>query len=289
MSSDQRLRSGLSANTDHLQPDVDGELAALLGRAGRRRRVRTGGFALAAAATAAAVAIWLPGLADSIRANDDSAPVDRLDKTNPLPPSLEKACCERLKPGRYTARFFVGKAAKVPSGLADLRAVVEVPAGFSGSFGGVAPWPRAQGQAMPPSVRFSSVTEVASQHCTEIEFQDPGPTVEDLATALAPQPTFRSTDPVPTSVGGYDGLYLEVSWRGGDRECANGVGTLMFGSSGEIGFETPSTHRFWILDVGGERVVIELSHRPGATQKDIAALTRIVESTTFTTIEGSDR
>jgi len=69
---EQRLRNGLSANTEHVQPDLNRELAVVLGRAHRRRRVRT---AVAGVAVAAAAGVlWLPGVADSIRG--DARPAD---------------------------------------------------------------------------------------------------------------------------------------------------------------------------------------------------------------------
>ena len=42
------------------------------------------------------------------------------------------------------------------------------------------------------------------------EFKHPGPSVENLATALADLPGFRATAPAPVSLGGYDGLYVEL-------------------------------------------------------------------------------
>ena len=67
MSIEQRLRNGLPANTEHLQPYLERELDMVLQRAHLRRRVRTAGFGFAAAAAVAAGVFWLPGVADSIR------------------------------------------------------------------------------------------------------------------------------------------------------------------------------------------------------------------------------
>ena len=42
------------------------------------------------------------------------------------------------------------------------------------------------------------------------DFRRPGPSVDDLATTLAALPGFRAADPAPVSLGGYDGLYVEL-------------------------------------------------------------------------------
>ncbi len=57
MSIDERLRTGLVRNTDHLLPDVEQELDATYGRA-RVRRVRRGGLALTAVAAVATAIVW---------------------------------------------------------------------------------------------------------------------------------------------------------------------------------------------------------------------------------------
>jgi hypothetical protein len=39
--------------------------------------------------------------------------------------------------------------------------------------------------------------------------------------------------------------------------------------------------RIWILDVEGQRVVINTAHTPGASKADIAQLARVVDTITF--------
>ncbi len=43
--------------------------------------------------------------------------------------------------------------------------------------------------------------------------------------------------------------------------------------------------RLWVLEVEGGRIVVEASHEPGATEKQVAELTRTVESITFENTE----
>jgi len=115
-------------------------------------------------------------------------------------------------------------------------------------------------------------------------FKHPGPSVEDLATALADLPGFRASDPVPVSLGGYDGLYVELFtvpptcelfWTT-DANPERGPTPSLVDDSVRGHVE-----RLWVLEVGGGRIVVEASHEPGATGEQVAELTRIVESVTF--------
>jgi len=292
MSVDQRLRAGLSANTEHLQPDPERDLALLLGRARRRRQVRVAGVAVAVAA----IAIAVPGVADSIRTSDVSTPSDRPTQSiSPRPaPSDAPSNPLVMQPGKHAFRFYSVKPANAPRGLAGLRAVVEVPEGFLDltrrlepeTTWGVQPPDEARG------VEFATVDLVNATFCG-INYRSTGPSVADLATVLADLPPYRSTDPVPTSLGGYDGLYLEISWPTDLRTCTRreenrGAGGLM-GSAAtgtDMALAGPgAAYRLWILNVDGERVMIALFHRLDDAEEEIAELVDIVESTTFTGVE----
>ena len=63
------------------------------------------------------------------------------------------------------------------------------------------------------AVGLWTVAEVTANPCygESLEWVDPGPTVEDLATALATQPLKNGTDPVPVVLAGYEGLYVETT------------------------------------------------------------------------------
>ena len=117
------------------------------------------------------------------------------------------------------------------------------------------------------------------------KFKHPGPSVENLATALADLPGFRATAPAPVSLGRYDGLYVEL--------VINAPRCPLFWITGPTS-KDPYTdndavlghvERLWILDVEGGRIVVEATNQPGATEEQIAELTRIVESVRFSDTE----
>jgi hypothetical protein len=118
-------------------------------------------------------------------------------------------------------------------------------------------------------------------------YTNPGSTVADLATALATQPRLRGTDPVPVTIGGYDGMYVELT-----HPQANCPGIVLWlaprviHSAYEDQFVNPGdVARIWILDVDGTRVVIDTIHPAHASDEKVAHLTRMVETATFMTLE----
>ncbi len=123
---------------------------------------------------------------------------------------------------------------------------------------------------------------------------DPGPTVDELVEALASQPLRNSTTPTDVTLGGYRGRYLEwsvpsdmvvtgdadfegcdfqppdshtdfVSWFG------DGFGERYQQFAGQI-------DRLWVLDVDGQRLVVDATYAPGTSEADRDELTQIAKS-----------
>jgi len=114
------------------------------------------------------------------------------------------------------------------------------------------------------------------------DFKSPGPSVDDLASTLAGLPGFRASGPAPVSLGGYDGLYVELVAIA--PPCpAFWLTSRATGLADDV--VRGHVERLWVLEVEGGRIVIEASHDPGATEEQVAELTRIVESITFENTE----
>ena len=278
MSVDERLRSGLAANTKHLRPNLEHEFAVVQRRVHRRRRIRWAGYGLAAIGTAAAAVVWLPSAIDAIGSMDGSTdPAVRHTEPTPAPSAIPLAPPQGIAPGTYAMQF-------VGSGeTAQSSAVIEITSDAFRYDGTIL---ISGGDASYRAVSLWTVAEVAANPChgATREWVDPGPTVEDLAAALAAQPLKSGTDPVPVSLAGYDGLYVETAVAvGDDNDCVDqsfaswraADGTLrVHEGGGEVG-------RLWILDVEGRRLVVDASHAAGTSTDRIAELTAMVESITF--------
>jgi hypothetical protein len=185
-----------------------------------------------------------------------------------------------LPPGKY--------AAKVPYSGADTRAVIDVPDGFTTDGTNLFRAEDGKGTGLR-AVSFWTVAEVHTDPCHGSGYKDPGPTVQDLATALARQPLGGTDEPAPVSLGGYDGRYLELSVPA-DLDLADCVDDRVerwrFDDSDRRWAESPGeVDRVWIIDVEGNRVVVDAIHTPGASTTDIDQLTRMVESITFTNMK----
>ena len=123
-----------------------------------------------------------------------------------------------------------------------------------------------------------------------------GPSVDDLAAALADLAPFRVTSPpADVTIDGYRGTFLEltvpdlpVKGEGDDRRfarCAEGTlkswvsaidtepGDAFYGYS-----EPGHTEDFWILDVDGTRLMIEANWSPASPRKDVAEMQAILDS-----------
>ena len=148
-------------------------------------------------------------------------------------------------------------------------------------------------------VSITTVTNLVSDGCRDHSWADPpvGPSVDDLATALADLSPFRVTSP-PTdvTVDGYRGTSLEltvpdlpVEGKGEDRRfarCADGTleswvgaidtapGDAFYGYNAEPG----RTEEFRILDVDGTRLMIEANWSPASPGKDVTEMRAILNS-----------
>ena len=147
-------------------------------------------------------------------------------------------------------------------------------------------------------VGFWDVGEVARNPCHSIgHLFDPGPTVDDLVAALEAQSLRHATKPTDVTLAGYQGKYLEWSvpkhWVvTGDSEFAgcdiqgNGhrdfVSWLGAGGEGERWQQMAGqVDRLWVLNVNGQRLVVDANYSPGTTQAQRDEQDQIVHSLQF--------
>jgi hypothetical protein len=138
---------------------------------------------------------------------------------------------------------------------------------------------------------FMTVDEVYGDPCAptlqeQIEsLVDPGPTVQGLADALATQKDVRTSEPVPATVDGYHGVYLDYQLSNSRDAEACPDGTLpVLTTEGDGEWVLGEAHEraaIWILDVDGERLVLSWVAVPGVTPAQTQQLTDMVTSTRF--------
>jgi hypothetical protein len=148
-------------------------------------------------------------------------------------------------------------------------------------------------------VSITTVTNLVRHGCRDHSWADPpvGPSVDDLAAALADLAPFRVTSPPKdVTIYGYRGKHLEltvpdlpVEGPEDDRQFARCIdgnlkswvaaidtepGDAFYGYNGEPG----RTEEFWILDVDGTRLMIEANWSPASLREDVAEMRDILDS-----------
>jgi hypothetical protein len=128
---------------------------------------------------------------------------------------------------------------------------------------------------------------------------DPGPSVANLVAALVAQKLRNATMPIDVTLAGYAGKYLEwsvpadmksSSWTSFDAcdVASDGVHrdfvSWLSTRADERYEDVPGqVDRLWVLDVNGQRLVVDATYSPDTTQADRAALAQVVGSLRFGT------
>ena len=151
----------------------------------------------------------------------------------------------------------------------------------------------------PQGVSVWDVGEVPQDPCHwQGTMSDPGPTIDDLVEALRTQRYRHATEPTEVTVSGYQGRVLELSvpddwvvtgdadFEGCDVEPSNGhrdfVSWLGNGEGERYQQFAGQVDMLWILDVDGQRLVVDATYPPDTTHADRAELMSVVGSLRFT-------
>jgi hypothetical protein len=117
----------------------------------------------------------------------------------------------------------------------------------------------------------------------------PATTVDEIAAALAEQPSRDASEPVDVTVGGYTGKKLTLHVPNDFDETSNDCDQDNFASYGVAGEAEPSRYHqgpgqideLWILDVGGGFTILDATYRPDTTTELLEEMRGIAESATF--------
>jgi hypothetical protein len=111
---------------------------------------------------------------------------------------------------------------------------------------------------------------------------DPGPSVGDLAEALVAQKGAETSEPVPVTINGQQGLYLTYQVaKGIDVTKCEETAFDIFSDGAMYLQGARERAAIWILDVDGERLVLAWLAEPAVTRAQMREMTRMVESARF--------
>jgi len=102
-----------------------------------------------------------------------------------------------------------------------------------------------------------------------------GPTVNDLATALAEHPLLDTTDPLDVAIDRFAGKYVDLQVPADIAKC-----TRSYSPMGSWVYAQGPSNRWhiWILDVNGQRVVVQSADYAATSAQRQAELKAMVES-----------
>ena len=165
----------------------------------------------------------------------------------------------------------------------SLRVTFTLPAGWLGSIGG--PYFVRLGWAdKPGGISFSIFDKVSADPChPEQGFLDPppGPSVADLAGAVANMPGIEVTGVSSVSVAGYSGTQFTMSAPDSFAACTLSLDGFVIWQLplGVTRSMAPGERdRVWILDVAGQRLVIVASDALDYTDAQRAELQAVFDS-----------
>ncbi len=192
-----------------------------------------------------------------------------LDDPSPTPtpsPQALTVSAGELAAGTYqfTVLGTVDVTLTVPDGWANIGGF-----GANGDGTAVVVWPSDE-----------EVAHVYADPCRwQDGFVDPpvGPTVDDLATAFANQPQRGESVPTDVTIDGYSGKTIELSVPDDINfaDCDDGQFQSWEGRTHQ---EPGQIDRLYILDVDGQRVLIDAHFIPGTSEADLAEQQAILDS-----------
>jgi hypothetical protein len=155
-----------------------------------------------------------------------------------------------------------------------------VPDGWSG-VGGESIW-LTDGRNAPPAGAGLLFTRGAALYTDPCKFESGvvgpvGPTADDFANALADHPLLDVTTPVDVTLGGYTGKYVDLQVPADLAGCD----TYRPWEPGIYAQGPAQRWHLWILDVDGQRVVVQSTDYAGTSSQDRAELQAIVDSIQF--------
>jgi hypothetical protein len=164
---------------------------------------------------------------------------------------------------------------------------VDVPAGWTVIDGKYLLAPG--GPVFVASLAGPNATTVRTDPCRDDTPKLVGPTVDDLASALRGQPVLGVGTPAPVTIGGAEGVYLEVRTPGNVdyASCAGGAVDLFTSGADGWGWTVQTTVRMWILEWEGSRVVFmsQCATEDECTAAEVETTKAMAESVSFTQAE----
>jgi len=208
--------------------------------------------------------------------------------SSPTPAPISASDVTALPAGRHAAQVlgsgsYPGYMVDVPAGWFDRQGYFTVKYQGPGPVLGISVWD--VGQVFRDSCHWQG------------QGFDPGPSVDNLVAALVAQSARHASKPKDVTLAGYPGKYLEWSvpsnmvvtgdadFQGCDVEPTEGHRNFMSwlgnGKGERYQQVAGQVDRLWVLDVNGQRLVVDATYSPDTGPADRNQEQQIVESLRF--------
>jgi hypothetical protein len=179
-----------------------------------------------------------------------------------------------LPPGRYA----------VPGFSADVTVRISDD-GWSSNDGWVLIGPRLNEEPDGMAIRFYTASGIYENPASTLDGPlDPGPSVDDLVEAIIDNPAWETSGPTDIIIDGHSGQMVELTIPD-DAEMTYDDRFLIFGEptgGGQVyGWAAGQTFDLYIIDVDGERVIVDAFHYRNTPEEDLAAQRAVVDSIRF--------
>lgn len=163
---------------------------------------------------------------------------------------------------------------------------VAVPSGWSAGGDWVVIGPRGNDEPDGMAIRFYTIPNLAANPLAHSEGNlDPpvGPTVDDMVQAIVAHPAWTATEPTDITIDGHAGQLVAIMIPTDAELPADDTFYLYAepGGGGIWGWAPGQTFDWYIVDVDGQRLIIDSFHYPGTSEEDLAAQRTVVESVQF--------
>lgn len=167
-----------------------------------------------------------------------------------------------------------------------VRITFRVPAGWEGVVAGPNLILLDQPHGSGGSLAFSLFQTLFANPChysgNGLLNPQPGPTVDNMATALSQLPGLTATAPTDVTLGGYQGKQLTLTAPASFAACtltpdgAFRLWQLPLGATQDL--DPGEIDRVWILQVGSQRLEIDATQTSGEFPTDIAEIQGVLDS-----------
>lgn len=170
--------------------------------------------------------------------------------------------------------------------LLPTHVTVAVPSGWSAGGDWVVIGPRGNDLPVGMAIRFYTIPNLAADPLSHSAGNlDPpvGPTVDDLVQAIVAHPAWTATEPTDITIDGHAGQLVTIMIPLDAELPADDTFYLYADPTGGgiWGWAPGQTFDWHIVDVDGERLIIDSFHYPDTSEEDLEAQRAVVDSIEF--------